>query len=259
MNRYIPLDNIFNYISNAVVEIENDDDQLKSWAIQGLRLLNFNNIRNVEDFNFFELKNGNWVVPDYVKKIISVEYLIEDVWLEIQEYIEDNPEFDITYFNINQDKYQNVFKHLDRVDSKSYDYYCKVEDCRPIYTITDNLLQTPVADANSGNACLAVKYWTPYTKDDKIVLPEHPEILWQFLASYATAMHWKERRNRKEQGANQMYKEIMYETEAYLAQSKRELVYRNADIRNIKTNLYAESNMTKLYSFITQYYTNGRY
>ena len=41
MNRYIPLDNIFNYISNAVVEIENDDDQLKSWAIQGLRIIFF--------------------------------------------------------------------------------------------------------------------------------------------------------------------------------------------------------------------------
>lgn len=256
INRYISLDNIFNYIDNAIVEIENDDDQLKSWAIQGLRLLNFENIRNIEDFDFFELKNGKWIVPDYIKKIESIEYLIEDVYFEIAEYITEHPEFDITYFNLNKDKYENVFKHLDKVDPKVYDYYCKVGDNRSIYTITDNILQSPVA---SGDACLAVKFWRPYTKDDKIVLPEKPEILWQFLASYATAMHWKSRRSRKEQGAPQMFKEVMYETEAYLAQTKRELVWKNASIRNMRTNLYAESNMTKLYSFITQYYTNVRY
>lgn len=255
MNRYISLDNIFNYIPNSIRSIENDDDQLKSWAMQGFRLFNQENLRYVEDFQFIEVKNHQANIPIEVKSIISAEWLVEDILLQIEDYIEEHPEFDVTYFNTNTDRYKNLFKHLDRVDSKAYDYYCNIQDCRYIYSITDSLLQTPV----NATGCIALKYWTEYKKGQEVVLKEKPEVLWHFLAKFAEAKHWENRAGYKEQGAQQMATQRLIEAHNLFASSKSEIIMSNAKIKNLKHNMYGESQIVKIYPYLTQLYRNVGY
>jgi hypothetical protein len=251
----ISLDNIFNYIPSGIRKAQNDDDQLKSWAMQAFRLFNFNNMKYVKDIISVEVKNHKFKLPIVVKKIDTVDFLGMDNIAVYEQLLVDYPELDITYLDKNQ--YKDIFYSLRPVQPQAYNYYCKVEDNKNIYAPTDDprVYQVPYLEG-----CVLVQFYREYAKDDDILLPEEPEVLWMFLSSYVQMKHWEDRKSYKEEGSNQQYQQAQFETVNKFDACKRELVWRNFSIENAKRTIYGESyGFNHLSNKLIDFYSHVKY
>lgn len=249
MNNRISLDNVFNYISSAIRKAQNDDDQLKSWAMQGFRKFKFRNMQYVKDVIALDVKNHKVKLPTIIKDIIVIDFLDNENVAVYEQFIADYPEWDITY--LSKVVYRDIFYSLKEVSPQAFNYYCKVEDNKNIYTFTDepDVIQMPFSEGT-----VLIQFWREYSDGDDILIPEEPESLWVYLGAFIKMKHWEERKDYKEQGAGREYQDAQMEVHNYFDSCKRELVWSNFSIENAKKTMYGQSYIMHLYPKLIEYY-----
>lgn len=279
------LNNIFNYIPTVIRTVQNDDAQLKSWAMQAFRSINLPNLHYVKDVDFINLKNHQVLVPEYInpEKIQAVKVLTEvksstnspltetstitvtttlvggsgDITMtdtNTTTTVKDNLLIDSTLFDALNDS--SVFIPLEKVQRVAEQYFCKVESASTfLYSMNENLLQSNILEGT-----LAIEFYREYMENDEYVIPEEPEVLWQYLAAYVKEKHWEERTHMKEQGASNLYQSSKLEKAEYMKSVRRKLLHKNINIRVHKNLMYGDpTNMlTRIHQAnINSYHNRG--
>lgn len=253
MERFVKIDNIFNYIPSPIRKMQADDDQLKSWAMQGLDKLNLYP-RYIKDIVFIDVQNHNAVLPDGFKRMISVKVFNPEV--ELTE--EEDDLVDTIHYEafVNSDFYRLSWTTVKHVGYLDKDYLRCIENgsCSHAYStkpgsniLTFSFLEGPIA----------IEYEKNMTDDeDNFLVPEEPIVLWEYLSSYVQMRHWSDRLAMSEQGALQMYRMKQQETAAYLESARGAINRKNVKPNIHRELIYGESRMLKIPSFIHRHFSH---
>lgn len=253
----LPLANVLNYVSNAVIETQNDNDQLLSWGLTAFRALNFLNLEYVLDIDFYAVVNHQLVLPKYIKTIQEVKMQVQNLDLFIDDNVVDYTES--VFYNefLNNDTY---FKRLNEIPPIEMDYYCKISNLQYVYSLTHLSSESRIIQVPFTDAILMIKYYKPITDDcGDFLLPEEPIVFWEYLGAKIEEKHFKERTHRSEAGAAQLMMEARERAANYLTSTRRKINHANFSIAMAKKSLYEENDFTKTYSSMLDKYHKNPY
>lgn len=241
----IKLDHIFNFVPTVLRDKMADDDQIKSWAMQAARSLNFKHFQYVRDIAFVQVTNHKATFPTGLKRIQKV-HAFENSTLSTSEvdalYNCCSEDDDFTLYPegktfaeacpiyhrlfVTSTFWSNCWEPVKRVQNLTEDYLCKseVNDCNLLYAY-DN--QTGIAQFSFKEGLVAVTgYYNNQDSDGDFLLPEEPTELWWYMSKYIESRWLQNRMYMGEQGL----------TTFYDTARKEETNYRNA-LRGIWTRM----------------------
>lgn len=212
MIKYIKLDSILNYVSSAVKE-QTDTPQILQYANQAWRKLQLPNVQYDLKVESVTVENHKAVLPTDIKKIVGIWYTTV-------------PYSDISYDIIveNGDQENKVVLQQQLLLS-SPNFWRWVETWKPLYYLGQNksaLIDNNLYCKNCGfgfsinsdltcltidiNDCqLIIEYYSTLKDEDcNILIPDDSTLL-EGLAAYASAMVFKEKKDRNMEGASQNY------------------------------------------------------
>lgn len=241
-NSLKPLDNVFNYLPRTLRRELNDDDQIRSWALQALRRVHHSD-RYIKDITFHDITNHRISLPDDVKKVYKVSYATsQPSQLEIDSLCRCEAQTDSSTYTLeddcvpiyhqlflNSDYYHNTFKPMAYKKSRLTDnYVCNVNwgGCYGFYSLDTT---GTVMTFSEKEGFVAIEYLAEIKDTDGNFLVPDIEELWQGLASWIKAKFFEERTIVSEQNSDQRYLANLQESKVWLTQARGILKLRNID------------------------------
>jgi hypothetical protein len=282
MTKYIPINAVLNYIPQGIRE-EDDEINLLMWVMQGLRITQISQ-RFERIVCLFDLKDHKLVLPDDVQEINCVSYMNkapdEKCQAECNSCIVDpcvtakfpydptavlgegiatskcrcnicQEEDCCTHIQVNHrlflesNFHSKNFMPLRYVGNQSklcnncVDSFSSNE-CKETYTVDIDLILT----SSMQDGMLCIDYFREPKRDGDYLIPDD-EDLKRGLATYAEAMHWRNRRARKEQSTHNFYKDTIVEAETLLRKAKGKFKLRNLDVEFIKNLTFGRNKLLK--------------
>lgn len=202
--RYLPIENIFNYLPAIIREKMSDDDLILSWAFQAYRSIHQESIQYQRNIQFIEIANHSGYIPDDYIKTHKVSVLQEPDLASVvklfncedceEEKVEnrENP-CPITHrYFLNSDFYQGNSWHVAKeVKVMKDDFFCKVQSqsCAPLYHIRNNSIYTSFKEG-----MVALDYYSFLLDEDgRFLLPEMPIVMWEYLSKHIERRYLDER------------------------------------------------------------------
>jgi hypothetical protein len=255
--KYTEIGNIMNYLPSALKKQIADDDQIFSWTAQAYRKLN--NIKHsfVKDIVFLEVKNHKAKLPTDHKRTLAASVLIKDpTYEELTALCETivlpaNNSFanpcPISYAAFTcSDFYKNNWQILSHVGNTVDDYLCRItpEFVNHVYSTTPG---SDILTFDFLEGTVAIEYLAiPKNNFGDMILPELPEVMWQYLASFVKMMYWENERFLGTQGALREYTEYKIEQAGYYTNTKVELGAMNYDILTAREQILGPQRFIKL-------------
>ena len=254
----LPLDNVLNYISKGVINTQKDNDQLLSWALSAFNKLNYQNLKYVDDIDFFNVENHQTIVlPPHIKNIDEVKILVDNTDLYTTTGQEDYS--DTVYFQSFLEN-DDCWMRLEEIEPKQVGYYCSISNQQLVYSITHVSKSSRVIQTPYKTATLMVKY-NRLLKDGEsnFLLPEEPEVFWEYLGASVEMKHFKERMHMSEAGAGQMFQESQERAANYLTSARRKIAHANFSISLHKNVIFGDSKIVGSFASITDRYHKNLY
>lgn len=222
MERYVPLDAVFNHVPD-VVKNNLSGIQIKSWAAQAYARLDISGNKEI-DIIPLEIVNFKAQLPYDVSSIKAVDY--SDATLDVfNQYMEKTHlvvrEASIDKFIL----YQQIwFEHLARTHRTLPLYYrgqfrtkfiereLYCHNCTVGFTV-DKKLSCLTIDLPDG--CILLAYERPVRESDDLLIPDD-SLLLGGLGMYVTAMFWQNRSYTHEQNAMNFYNDALMKSENLL-------------------------------------------
>lgn len=243
---HISIDNVFNYITKIVRENEGDDDQIKSWALQGLRNIDIPSLRTVRYFTILEYTNHKVKLPSNCDEVISVSLLSTDITTSIFSEYEDtvvDPNNDV----FNEIMFNQCWYPLDRVETLDKNYFYNITNTQKIYSINDRTIIIP----GQCDGCIRLVCRGLLSSEcGDTLIADKPEALWKYMGAYASMMHFREQRDRRNEGTRELYREYQMEALGFLEDAKRIIIGGNIKVSLVKQLMYGEGILTRLPSAI---------
>lgn len=267
----LSLDNVFNYGISAIRTQINDDDEIKSWALQAIRGIHIRNLHYVKDIEFLTVVNHQVKLPDEispsriqtVKGLIAVQSAYPGSDTEVTETLTTTTSLytgatDITMttvtdtietssnsiFNSVLSVYNDatVFLPMEKVMNVDPNYYCKVvSDSGLYYSVTDGMIITNVLEG-----IIAVEYDRELKEDGDFMFPEDPTVMWEYMASFVRTRYYRQMLDMGKMEYRALYKDSQLETASFLTSAKNKLIHKNINIRLHKKLMYLPTAITKL-------------
>lgn len=260
------IDNVFNYLPNTLRRELSDDDQIKSWALQALRMVNHSD-KYVKDVSFHDISNHKVTLPDDVYKIYKVNYAVtEPTDMQILSLCQCEAQTDSTLFSLEQDclpiyhrlflqsdYYLNGFKPMAYKKTRLTDnYVCNVNwgGCHGFYSLdsTGTYLTT-----SEQSGFVAIEYFAE-AKDTKgnFLVPDYPQ-LWLGLAAYIKAKFYEERSILAEQNSNSLYQQYLLESRTWLNEMRGIFKLQGINTALHRELIYGPARILKAHLLIKQH------
>lgn len=281
---YVKINNVMNFIPKSLREIQKDDDQWLSWALQSLRTVNTHELYT-KDFILLEIDNHKCKLPEGLKKIISLKVLT-DIPTDAQiaslnkcitikprdtnsSGTTPDPEITLTnsensqihYFDDFCGLYVQLFQESEYykkamkplryrgVSKRNYftsECYKQVTQCRDCYT---GFSITPdnclLLDCKKGLICIEYECEVK-DNDGNFLIPKTPIQLWNAMAHYAIAHHWLNRTGNKEQNSVQMYEKHMFISSNFMREAKGIFRMQNIDFKLLSAITFKDTDIIKI-------------
>jgi len=148
--------------------------------------------------------------------------------------------------------YTSCWDTVTYIPNVSSKYLCEEDECGYSYTIKGE-----VASFSFESGIIAIEYYTSMKDDEgNFLIPDTPELLWQYLAKYVEERHWYERASMGEAGAVQMYNNIKVERAALYESTKNKIILANIDIVAHNDLIYGRQRIIKLPTIIHREYSH---
>lgn len=268
----LKIDNVFNYGLEAIRKQVNDDDQIKSWALQAIRGINLPNLHWVKDIEFLAVVNHQVLLPSFIspERIKSVKGLIqlssggypgadaetvETITTTTSVYTGSN-EITMTsvtdviidesngVFNSILSVYNDstVFAPFEKVMNVDPQYYCKVVGTGGLYySVTDGMIITNVQEGT-----IAVQYLRELKEDGDFVFPEQPAVMWEYMAAYVRTRFYLQMVDMGNLEYVRLLTEARMVQANFLTSAKTKLIHSNINIGLLKRLMYLPTNILRL-------------
>lgn len=234
MTDYINLKSILTLVPDYVKEEESESTML-SWAFHGYR----ENVRQANITDSFKVcivpivdHKGN--LPYGIKRVLETEWSYTEfvdqsedtynLWIPqtINGYYVMVAEA-INYLRIKHkgSLMRYVGQHPELLDSKCVNVYC--QSCKINFSLNKQLTQVTTSEKTGW---VAIVYSTLAKEGEDFIIPNDNQLK-QALAYYVEAMHWRERRGRKEEGANNLFMQNLEMSKNYFnSYIKSDMLYK---------------------------------
>lgn len=210
MNRYINIKAVFNFIPDYLYE-EEDETQLLSWILQGYR----HNIRTdswTDDYGvcIAKIVNNKASIPSGIKKIVEVGYSVDipaDDNIDTKTFL--TPQVGDTFILLSEAiAYQDIKSHLSVMryvgqNPELFANECINLFCTSLINFSVNKQLTQIT-CDESDGYITLVYSKLATDNGDYIIPDNANLM-QALSYYCEAMHWRNRRGRKEENANNMF------------------------------------------------------
>lgn len=244
---YVPIKAVLNYISSAIQEEQQSEMQLLSWALQGLRSVEFPQ-KYERKVCFLEVKDNKATLPTGWRELNLVTYLYQEpsssdidslAYCTQQEFAEDCKDVEekickipITFgLFVHSDYYNNNFRPLNcKLKSKGIGTNCcTLKDCEYGFSVKGDCIYV---DFQEGILC--VDYDTEYRDEEgNFLVPDDVDLL-RGMAEYIKYMHWEGRADRHEQNALKRSEMHLIKAERLLTKAKGKFFLRSVDEDTLK-------------------------
>jgi len=225
MTDYINIKSILNLVPDYVKDDEAEINML-SWALQGYR----ENVRqsNVTDSYkvcIVPIVDNKATLPPNIKKVLETQWSyvpyteindsIYNMWIPMTingYYVLVAEAILYTRIKHKGQSMRYVGQHPDLLDSNCVNIYC--QSCAINFSLNKQLTQITTSETDGW---VAIVYSTFAKDGDDFIIPNDNQLK-QALAYFIEAMHWRERRGRKEEGANDMFLQNLSMSQRYFLQ-----------------------------------------
>lgn len=249
MTNYIPLRNVLRLIPKPLLQQSQEADFL-SWMLDAYRDLP-SPARTISKVEIFEIIDGKVELPSRIKEINLVTWMKQEPCSDdlnsLQDCV-DNPEPEETWYNtesicrytLNYKMFlDSIYYHNNFMPLKYYgtsdSILCK--DCpNKYYTCMYGFSVTPerimYLDLKDGFIC--IDYESEILDEDgNYLIVDYPKVQ-EYLYKYAMYKHWEERAAMKEEGAGQIYVNMLQQAEIARKAARGQILGRNMDPANIQ-------------------------
>lgn len=236
MYKYENIKKVLTFVPLGLLEEENEATLIK-WALQGYSA-NVRNANTTDDILFciLQIVDHKATLPTGFKKILEVGYsetLPNDVLNSPTIFIQPTIDGErVTIFQASFYQYFRSFITYMRYVGQNpalFDNNCinlLCEDCQVNFSISKDLT-TMTADIEEGYVTML--YRTAVKSEDGDYLIPDDNNLWQALAYYVTAMGFRDRSFRKEEGANALFRENLSMANNLFKTFQKEDLFRKFD------------------------------
>lgn len=213
MYKYENIKKVLTYLPSVILEEESEPNCIK-WALQAYRS-NVRNIHTTDDVKFciMQINNHKTTLPVGFKKFIEVIYMdrLPDDTLSDSNTIFLQPDINGIYTTVFSRIFWQYFKPTSSLmryigtSSSYFDNGCLnvlCDDCGIGFSVSKDGTSLTI-DTDEGY--VAMLYTANIQNDNGDYLVVDNDVLWQALAAYITAMHFKDRSLRKEDGTHNMF------------------------------------------------------
>lgn len=256
---FVPLTHIFNYIPSSIRVKASDDDQLKSYALQGWRLLN-HSTRFVKDIAFLDVVNHKASFPAGIKRIQSVrryvdqyfndecfESICNDFELPQNDSFANPCNIQLKTF-LQSEFYNHAWSPVIRIKHLTQDYLCKHADdtCKPFYSLD---VAYNIATFSFNEGVVALEYYRNLKKNDEFLLPEEPEVLWHYLGAFTLYKYFEEEYALGMEGALGRMRTYQEKAGHIKDDAKRALIHQEISPFLARHMIFDSTRMIKMPSF----------
>jgi len=255
----IQLDAVFNYIPKQVRQDLADDDQIRSWALQVLKMLRVPNSRYVKDIHFDQVVNHKVKLPANLKKIYKVSYAKEpptnDQFNDFCRCEGTTDSLDVLDQDCTQ-IYHHLFLSSDYYLSQyaplaykgmtlTDNYICNVNwgGCKGFYSIDTSRNYLTVSEQNG---YIAIEYFAEYTLDGKFMIPDLEELKLA-MSHYVVAQYYRGRVTNAEANSNTLYMQNLQQAKTFLLDARAQLIGANINVPLHRELINYDSRITKIH------------
>jgi len=251
---------MFNYVPSTLREDLTDDDQIRSWALQVLKMLNIPNARYVKDILFDEVTNHKVKLPENLKKIYKVSFAEQpptddqfndfcrcEGTTDAQDVLDEDCTTVYHHLFLSSDYYQSKYQPMQYKGIRlSDDYICNVEwgGCRGFYSIDTTGQYLTLSEATG---YVVIEYYAEMTDANGNYLIPDIEALKNSMAHYVIAMYYRDRAIRAERNAYQLYKDNLQTAKTYMLDARAQLIGGNINIPLHRELINYDSRITKVH------------
>jgi len=255
MQNLLSIENIFNYLPRVIREEVNDDTQILSWALQGLRTIE-SPARYIKEIWFTKVNNHTAPLPKGLHKIYKVSFsTVEPIDGFCRCQGSDDPDMSIEKdcVSIFHTLYLNSYRHTHGWQTLAYkgfslssQYVCKVSwgACKGYYSLTSNLSHIRTS-FESG--FLAVEYLAEAKDEEGNFLAPDITQLWLGLSHYIQAQYYNDRAAMAEQNANNLYMQHLNLARNQMQEARSILALKHIDISEHRALIKMPSRFSKSY------------
>lgn len=254
----IQLDAIFNYIPKTVREELADDDQIRSWALQVLKMINIPDARYEKAIHFDTIENHKVKLPEDLKKIYKVSFASQPPTdKEFNEFCRCGEENGVQvdkdcttiyhHLFLNSTYYQSQYSPVAykgiRLNS---DYVCKVNwsGCYGFYSTDGNYLTM-----SEPHGYVAVEYFAELKESGNYLIPDIEELKLA-MSHWVEAQYYRDRLSRAEANMGSMYQSNLMQAKNYFLNARAILLARGINVPLHRELIYGESRIKKIHTKI---------
>lgn len=267
MIKTIPITSIFNFISKQVRAQEQDDEQLLSWAYQRYRTSQ-NALRWIKDMTFLEVENYQAKLPSTVQRIWRVLHCVDKLNIEELEDCECEPREGTSDPTATIDQSAGLVYHTLFLNSQAYrdkfmpmayagtplskKFICNVHTGQCNGAATYSLSSDFCSIRTSfEQGVIALEFLaTPLDEEGLPLIPEQPTELWQGMAHYAEAQHWRNRAAMKEESAFGMFQSNLQMANQYMREANAFLTGRLLRQDIARAQIYGPARVLRVHHMI---------
>lgn len=265
---YTKIDNVFNYLPVTIRREQNDDDQIRSWVLQGWRNV-ATPLRYVKRIILLNVEDHKTALPEGIHKIINVRRMnvpsaehVESLYECSCEPVVQTTGFDTpcsTYYRmfVFSKFYTESFGTMRYVGNWDDSFICKGGHtvlCGDTYSLTSdrNMIQTSFQDG-----VVSIEYFSEMIdSNEDFLIPKKPEILWQYLSAYVKSRHWENRLSTKEEGTMGLYQNYINMENNLLREVRGYFNGKAIRFNSLQGIIYAESEIVRIPQFLLEQFNN---
>ena len=287
---YKKINNVMNFIPKALREMQADDDQWLSWALQALRTVNTHELV-AQEFAILEVVDHKALLPKGLKRITSIKMggvnISDAEYASIAQCMSTEPrdtttgtslenvmdeerheaESNVQYFNescgINvqlfmaSGYYNQSMKPLQYKGIATTNPYLSKACLNACMTSSDCYTGFSISpegciftDVPEGIIC--INYESEVKDDDgNFLIPNEPTALWNGMAHYAMAQYWLNKMSNKEQSALQFYRTHQQISSSFMREAKGIFRMKNINIKLLTAITYRDTDSLRIPSVWT--------
>jgi hypothetical protein len=254
MQTLISIDNVFNFVPRPIREEVNDDTQIKSWALQALRMVE-TPAKYIKEIWFHEVSNHSAPLPEGLHKIYKASFSQREPiegFCRCQgttEPLEILQKDCVSLYHTLYLQGSEIISSWQPLAYKGHKlsdkYVCKVDwgGCKGHYSLTSNLSHIRVSHESG---FVAIEYLAE-AKDEEgnFLVPDLPQ-LWLGMSHYIQAQHYNERAAMAEQNANNLYMQHLNLSRHQLQEARSILKMQHIDIAAHRALIKIPSRFSKI-------------
>lgn len=261
----IKLDSIFNYFPKRLREQIADDDQIRSWALQVLKMVKIPNARYIKDIHFDEVVNHKVELPNNLKKIYKVSFAKNppsdkefydfcqcDGTDEPTEVLDEDCTRIYHQLFLDSEYYRSSYRPMSYKGMRLTDnYVCNVNwgDCYGHYSLnsTGKYLTT-----SESSGYIAIEYFAELMDGEDYLIPDIEELKLA-MSHFAEAQYYRNNVGFAEQNSNQLYMQNLQQAKTYLLDARAQLIGQNINVPLHRELINYNSRITKVHRLFRHY------